>query len=97
MFEYFSDSYYGWNQSLMLALEAGGNINEIDAVCRPLKEMSVSKPRDGAAEEAWYASWEGLGRHVEELAINDAEAGHGLTAGRKYLRAVSIILLPKKS
>ena len=97
MFEYFSGSYYGWNQSLMLALEAGGNINEIDAVCRPLKEMSVSKPRDGVAEEAWYASWEGLGRHLEELAVNDAEAGHWLTAGRKYLRASIYYLIAEKN
>jgi dienelactone hydrolase len=85
MFEYFSENSYGWNQSIMIAMDGGGNINEIDSVCRDLKEKA-SLPGEEASG-AWHDAWAELAGRVEALAARDEEAGNWLTAGRKYLRA----------
>jgi dienelactone hydrolase len=95
VFEYFPDNYYSWNQTIMVALAGRGNISEIDNVCRPLRE--ISKRRDDNAQEAWHEGWVNLAQHVEGLAFGDEKAGHGLTAGRKYLRASLYYLIAERN
>ena len=85
MFEYFSNNSYGWNQSIMIALEGGGNINKIDVVCRGLEEKTCLSEEE--ASRVWHDAWAEMAGRVEGLAARDEEAGNWLTAGRKYLRA----------
>jgi len=85
MFEYFPGNYQ-WSMEVVTVLGGGGNMSEVDDACRPLKELSNQKD-DPVAREAWYESWKRLAERVEQLAARDEEAGHNLSAGRKYLRA----------
>ena len=88
MFEYFP-THYSWNMGLLMALQLGGELSEIDEACRPLAALA-SKPNakdDPQANAAWLENWEKLARKVEAFAKRDEAAGHGLTAGKKYLRA----------
>ncbi|MFC1867574.1 alpha/beta hydrolase family protein [Thermodesulfobacteriota bacterium] len=93
MLEYFPDNY-SWSQSVNICLSAGGQINEIDEACAPLKE--ISKHKDDAAQKAWHENWKRLANRVEELASHDEEAGHYLSAGGKYLRATSYYIMAER-
>jgi len=85
MFEYFPDNYT-WSLATIGVLNAGGNISEVDDACRSLKE--ISKQGDNPeVQEAWYENWQKVAERVKQLAHRDEEAGHHLSAGRKYLRA----------
>ena len=84
MLDFFPENYT-WSLSVHRCLSAGGQINEVDEACVPLRELS--KQNDETAQNAWHESWNKLAKRVEELAIHDEEAGHFLSAGRKYLRA----------
>ena len=84
MFNYFPDNH-AWSFTVLIALLAGGDISEVDDACRSLKELANSG--DEAAQEAWHESWKRLGNRLEGLAVRDEEAGHYLSAGRKYLSA----------
>ena len=88
MFEYFP-GHYSWNLGLLMAAQLGGEMTEIDQACRPLRELA-QRPNakdDPEAQAAWIERWSALARKVEELARRDEQAGHALTAGKKYLRA----------
>ncbi|MEQ8700266.1 MAG: alpha/beta hydrolase [Bauldia litoralis] len=88
MFEYFDDNY-SWNMGVLMASQMGGIMSEIDSVCRPLRAIG-NRPEartDPAALDAWIGAWTELGERIEGLARLDEEAGHGLSAGRKRLRA----------
>lgn len=93
MFEYFPDNY-GWSQSVAIAILVGGNIHEIDEVCRSMKELSAASEED--AQKAWYEGWEMLALRAERLSIDDEEAGHYLSAGRKYLSACAYYILAER-
>lgn len=69
----------------MIALEGGGNINEIDVACRGLEEKAGLPGEE--ASRAWHKAWEEMAGRVEGLAARDEETGNWLSAGRKYLRA----------
>ena len=85
MFEYFPDNYT-WSLAAMQPLNSSGCIAEVDDACRPLKELS-KRGDDPDAVEAWHENWKRVAEKVEHLAARDEEAGHHLSAGRKYLRA----------
>ncbi len=88
MFEYFSN-HYSWNMGLLMAVQLGGEMTEIDEACRPLRELA-QRPNakdDVQAQAGWIEHWSALARKVEGFARRDAAAEHALTAGRKYLRA----------
>ncbi|MFT8243079.1 alpha/beta hydrolase family protein [Roseomonas sp. BN140053] len=84
MFEYFPD-YYPWSLAVMSAMNRGGHISEVDEACRPLRDLPDKK--GPAAQDAWLTSWARMAERVERLGQADEEAGHPLSAGRKYLRA----------
>ena len=88
MFPYFP-SNYSWNLGLLMALQLGGDLNEIDRACRPLIEIAAqpdvrANPR---AQRAWYEAWSGLARQLAATADGEETAGHRFSAGRKNLRA----------
>ena len=85
MFEYFLDNYV-WNLGVLICLNSGGSISEVDEACRPLKEWA-QKGDSPKAHEAWHENWKRIGERVERLAVRDEEAGNLLGAGRKYMRA----------
>ena len=70
----------------MWAINRGGAISEIDEACRALKE--ISKKNDKAAQEAWYASWKKIAERADAQGSDHEKGGEGLSAGRKYLRAL---------
>ena len=93
MFEYFSDEP-NWNFSISMALLGGGNIHEIDSVCRHLKE--TSERATDKAQEAWLEQWELLSKRLEGLARVDEAAGNYLSAGRKYLSACNYSIIAER-
>ena len=97
MFEYFPNNYT-WSLAVMSALNRGGQISEIDEACRPLREAAGIKALGGDqnAQRAWFESWMKLAERVEALGQTDEQAQHGLSAGRKYLRAGIYYLLAER-
>ena len=88
MFEYFS-GHYSWNLGVLMAVQLGGELTEIDGACRPLQPLAErpGAKDDPAAHAAWIAAWSGLAQRIERHAARDEAAGHRWSAGRKYRRA----------
>jgi dienelactone hydrolase len=88
MYEYFPN-HYSWNLGLLMALQLGGEMTEIDEACRPLIEVAQRPDAkdDPQAQQLWLAQWKTLGDKVEAFARLDEKQGHRFSAGRKYLRA----------
>lgn len=88
MFEYFPNNY-SWNLGLLMALQLGGDLNEIHSACAGLVEVAArpNARNDPAAQQAWYEAWTRLGARLRQKAEHEHAAGHGLSAGRKYRRA----------
>jgi esterase/lipase len=84
MFEYFPTNYV-WNLSTNIALSSGGNIGEVDVICRQLLE--ASKSGDDAGTELFFKVWSAQADQLCELALEDEKAGHTLSAAAKYARA----------
>jgi dienelactone hydrolase len=82
-FTYFPDDYR-WSYNALLALamvrHGGGEIGEIDQVCRRL-EGSVGD------DEAWFTEWSAMGDHVRELAADADRRGDAAAALSHYRRA----------
>jgi dienelactone hydrolase len=97
MFEYFPNNYT-WSLAVMGAMNRGGQISEIDEACRPLKEFANVKALGGdpTAQRAWFESWMKVAERVQRLGEADEAAGHGLSAGRKYLRAGIYYLMAER-
>lgn len=94
MFEYFPNNY-PWSLAVMGAISRGGMIGEIDEACRPLKEFAARK-NDPAAQMAWFESWMKVAERVERLGDADAQKGHPLSAGRKFMRAGLYYLMAER-
>jgi dienelactone hydrolase len=88
MFEYFP-SHYSWNLGVMMAVQLGGEMTEIDGACRPLRTFAqrTHAKNDPEAQAAWISAWRDLAQRVEGFALRDERAGHRWSAGRKYQRA----------
>jgi hypothetical protein len=88
MYEYFP-THYSWNMGLLMAQQLGGEMSEIDEACRPLQVLALrpNAKDDPAAQAAWIERWTALARKLEGFAHRDEDAGHALSAGKKYLRA----------
>jgi dienelactone hydrolase len=88
MFAYFGQNY-SWNLGLLMALQLGGELTEIDRACAPLRE-AASRPEareDPAVRAAWVEAWRGLGEALAARAAAEEAEGFRGGAGRKYLRA----------
>jgi dienelactone hydrolase len=88
MFEYFAQ-HYSWNLGVLMAVQLGGELSEIDEACRPLIEVAKrpGSRDDPEAQRLWAERWSALARKIEAKAKDDENAGHALSAGRKYRRA----------
>lgn len=83
MFEYFPDNY-SWSLSTHMAIDASGEISEIDDICEPLKPLAA---RGEEHAQDWFDAWSGAAERLVRLASADEELGHSSAAGRKLLRA----------
>jgi hypothetical protein len=86
MLEYFPTNY-AWNLSTNIALLMGGNIGEVDAICRKLTD--AAKGADDSGTVAFFEAWCEQADRLVELAEEDVAAGRKLSAGAKYGRAAT--------
>lgn len=83
MLEYFTE--YSWNLSLSMALDMGGNMDEIDRACRSLRDEPPAQDRDPA--DAFFEAWTVAAGQLEKRAADDERHGRRLSAAEKYRRA----------
>ena len=93
MFEYFPDNY-PWSLAVMLALQCGGVVSEIDTACRELKPIAAG-PEDQTLPQ-WQKSWATLSENVEAIAEADLQRGFRLSAGSKFRRAAAYALMSER-
>jgi dienelactone hydrolase len=89
MFRYFPTNY-GWNLAVDLALEMGGRIGEIEAMCAPL--IDASKDHDAVGTAAFREAWSHMAEQLCVLATEDEAKGRLISAGDKYNRAAIYLL-----
>jgi len=89
MFEYFPGNYV-WNLSVLITLQNGGTIGEVDEACRPIREAAAGGVDAGT--EQFYAAWSAVADRLVALAQEDEERGWTLSAGEKYRRAALYLL-----
>src|SRR4051812_9854278 len=81
MFRYFKDSQM-LSQGIMMALNAEGEINEIDRTCRKVKVVN------GLPDVAsWFNAWMELGNLLLSQAADDVKRGRRVSAAHKFRRA----------
>lgn len=93
MLEYFPTNYV-WNLSTNLALMMGGNIGEIDSICRQLIEASTRGDDEGT--EAFFDTWGEQADRLVALADEDLAKGRRLSAGAKHGRAATYYLTAER-
>ena len=84
MFMYFPDNY-PWSMAVLLTLNTGGVMSDIDEACAALKP--VAGANDAVANELWFQNWLKIAERAEAQAETDAAAGRRYSSARKYLRA----------
>jgi pimeloyl-ACP methyl ester carboxylesterase len=84
MFSYFPGNYV-WNLSVMIALQSGGEIGEIDAMCAPLRAAAAKGDDPGTVE--FLRSWVAMADHLSVLADEDVALGRCFSASAKLHRA----------
>jgi dienelactone hydrolase len=90
MFMYFQENYW-WSLMVMGSLGMGGEISEIDEICRPLRD--VAGRNDDVAREAWFEGWSRMASRLERVARDRRDAGFRVSASRLFLRAANYQLL----
>jgi len=93
MLEYFPTNYV-WNLSTNIALLMGGNVGEVDTICRKLTD--VSKKADDSGTVAFFEAWCEQADRLVELAEEDVAAGRTLSAGAKYGRAATYYITAER-
>ena len=93
MLEYFPTNYV-WNLSTNIALLMGGNIGEVDTICRKLTE--AAKRADDSGTVAFFQAWCEQADRLVELAEEDVAAGRKLSAGAKYGRAATYYITAER-
>jgi hypothetical protein len=81
MLEYFPTNYV-WNLSTNIALLMGGNIGEVDTICRKLTE--AAKSADDSGTVVFFEAWCEQADRLVELAEEDMAAGRKLSAGARF-------------
>lgn len=89
MFEYFPGNYVR-NLSVLITLQNGGTIGEVDEACRPIREAAASGADAGT--EQFFAAWSAVADRLIASAQEDEERGWTLSAGDKYRRAALYLL-----
>jgi hypothetical protein len=77
-FQYFPDAPM-YSQGVLLALNAGGDINEVDRACRGFAERGESP-----SGVAWHESWSAVADVVAGQASADEAADRLLSAAHKH-------------
>ena len=93
MFEYFPDNY-PWSLAVMLALQCGGVLSDIDFACRELKPIAAG-PEDQTLSQ-WQQSWAKLSETEQATAEVDLQRGFRLSAGSKFRRAAAYALMSER-
>jgi len=93
MLEYFPTNYV-WNLSTNIALLMGGNIGEVDTVCRQL--IGVSKSGDDSGTVAFFEAWCEQADRLVELAAEDMAVGRHFSASAKYGRAAAYYITAER-
>ena len=93
MLEYFPTNYV-WNLSTNIALVMGGNIGEIDSICRTLQ--TVAERKDDSGTVAFFEAWCAQADRLVELAEEDEKAARPLSAGAKYGRAATYYITAER-
>jgi alpha-beta hydrolase superfamily lysophospholipase len=93
MLEYFPTNYV-WNLSTNIALSMGGNIGEVDAICRTL--LDAARTGDDAGTVAFFEAWCEQADRLVELAKEDLAAGRRLSASAKYGRAATYYITAER-
>jgi dienelactone hydrolase len=93
VFEYFPDNY-PWSLAVMLALQCGGVISDIDDVGRDLKPLAAGPEHEVLSE--WQRSWRVLADRTQKLAEADFARGFTLGAAAKFHRTAAYALMSER-
>jgi dienelactone hydrolase len=93
VFDYFPDNY-SWSLAVMLALQCGGVISDIDDVCRDLKPIAAGPEHEVLPQ--WQRSWSALADRTQHLGESDLARGFTLSAGSKFRRAAAYALMSER-
>lgn len=93
MYEPFPGNYV-WNLSTNLALMCGGNIGEVDAACRPIREAAARGEDAGTAQ--FFDSWVNVAHQVLAHGAEDEANGRHLSAGSKFQRGAGYLLAAER-
>lgn len=93
LFQYFPNNYV-WNLAVNMAIESGGQIGEIEDMCRPLLEAGARGVDAGTAE--FLAQWVNMADKLLGLASEDEAQGRVLSASRKMQRAALYLLVAER-
>jgi dienelactone hydrolase len=86
VYEYFPDNY-SWNMAVLMTVQVGGEMSEIEEACRPLRDSIAKGATAKERQIEWWESWNKLADRVRGLADRDRANGHHRSAARKYHRA----------
>lgn len=89
MFEYFPGNYV-WNLSVVATLNSGGQIDEVDRACRPLRDVATTNEDVGT--EDFLKAWTGLVDQLVTQAEEQEAARRTTSAGRTYFRALDYLI-----
>jgi dipeptidyl aminopeptidase/acylaminoacyl peptidase len=93
LFQYFPNNYV-WNLAVNMALESGGQIGEIEDMCRPLLEAGARGVDAGTAE--FLAQWVNMADKLLALASEDEAQERVLSASRKLQRAALYLIVAER-
>ncbi len=93
LFQYFPNNYV-WNLSVNIAIQSGGQIGEIEDMCRPLLEAAARGEDAGTA--AFLAQWVKVAENLTELGAEDEVQGRLLSAAAKFQRAALYYLVAER-
>jgi dipeptidyl aminopeptidase/acylaminoacyl peptidase len=84
MYMYFPTNYV-WSLTVVVTLNSGGLIDEIDRACKPV--LTAALNGDDAGTEDLYESWMTVVNRLADEATIDESRGHLISAAEKYYRA----------
>jgi naringenin degradation protein FdeB len=89
-FQYFPDAPM-YSQGVLIAINAGGDMNDIDRACR-----NFAGRGDKPSGVAWYEAWSDIAETVAAQAKDDEVNGRRLSAGHKHRRACVYLILAER-